>query len=164
MVLHEPGDTVGCAILFVGGERQNQIARGDVAFPLQADEGGDQGRVHGLDVLGAAPVEVTVLPDELEGVGSPVFRTGLDNVEVADEQLGLQRAVCGSQASDQIALVGASLGDEDLHVGCGEPGSDQMFGACASGCSVVASRVCRVDGDQFREDVAGRDRHLGTGV
>ena len=64
VIFEEPVDAVGFAAFFVGGEGEDEVAVGDEAFALQADEGGDDDGVVVLHVLGAAAVEVAVLLDE----------------------------------------------------------------------------------------------------
>src|SRR5216683_4512946 len=106
-VLEEPVDAVGLAALLVGGEGEDEVAVGDEALTLEADEVGDEDGVAVFHVLGAAAVEVAVLLDELEGVGGPLGLWCFDYVEVADDEDGLERgAGCGMVAGYQILLAG----------------------------------------------------------
>src|SRR5580693_1259883 len=92
MVLDQPGDAVECAALFIGGERQDQVAIGLVMLLLQAKKGRDQKRVAILDVSCAAAVKVAVLLDELERVDRPVLAARFDDVQMAYEQQRFLRA------------------------------------------------------------------------
>ncbi len=81
----EPVDAVRLAALFVGREREDEVAGGDEALALETNEVGDQDRVVVLHVLGAAAVEVAVALDQLEGVGVPLGLGRFDDVEMADD-------------------------------------------------------------------------------
>ena len=56
MVFHQPVDAVRVAAFFVGGQRQDHVARGFEAFALQAKKSGDQNGVVAFHILRAASV------------------------------------------------------------------------------------------------------------
>src|SRR5258708_39353173 len=97
--------TADGAAIRVGGEGGD-----DVAFPaeplgLEADQVGAEDRGHRLVVDRAARVVVAVLLGELEGVeaAGPVLLLRLDDVEVGEEQEGLELARA-AQPCDQVPL------------------------------------------------------------
>ena len=113
LVLDEPVDAVRLAAFFVGGEREDEIAIGLVAFFLEADEGGDENGIALLHVLRAAAVVVAVFFDELEGIGGPVFTARFHDIEMTDEEnrLLLARSV---QADDEVLLAVVRAAEEHI--------------------------------------------------
>ena len=152
MLVDEPIDTVGGAAFLVGGQGEDEIARGLELFALHAQEGGDEGGVVALHVGGAATVEVAVLFAEDEGVEGPVGAAGFDDVEVSQEE---DRAP-GSrpeQADHEIAL--ADDGGEDLYVARRKSGLAEAGGHGFGGTRVIARGIGGIDLDELFEDLAG---------
>ena len=157
MIVQQPVHAVEIAAFFIGGQRENQVAIGTVAFFFHADERGDEKRVAFFDVLGAAAVEVAVLLDELEWVHAPVFAVRFDDIEMADEEDWLAHA--GAMNSrDEIALP--RIGPEHLNVVAGESRAAQPCCHRLSGDGRAAHRICGVDLDELFENVV---RHLPRG-
>ena len=153
VVLDQPVDAVRLAALFIGGEREDDVAVRTEAFALQAEEGLDQDGVGLLHVLGAAAVEVAVfLGDELEGIGGPVVAARFDDVEMADEQDGLL-AACAVVAHDEVLL--AVVGAEQLHVRGGKAGVEETLLHGFGRGGDAADRVGGVDLDELAEDIDG---------
>ncbi len=85
MFPEQPVHTVGRAALFIGGQRENQIAVRQIAFLFQADEIGNQDGVAFLHVFRAAAVEIAVFFDEFEWIGGPIRSERFDDVQMPDE-------------------------------------------------------------------------------
>src|SRR5947209_1753046 len=83
MILKKPPDSVGGSSFFIGGEGDNQIAGGPVAFLAESDQRRDEKCIALFDVLCAAAVKKSILLDELERIGGPVLAARFDDVEVA---------------------------------------------------------------------------------
>ena len=133
-------------------------------FPVKADQSGEEQGVAGFHIVGAAAVEVSVLFDELEGIGGPVFAAGLDDIEVANEQDGL-RLAGAVEAHDEIFLFVVGTGDdESLSANRLRAGVGHGF----RGGGDVADGVGGVDFDQLLEDVVsqffGFGRVAGVGL
>ena len=136
-VLHQPLDAVIVAALFVGGERQDEVAIGPVILLLEADEIGEQEGDVGLHIGSAAAVEPAVGFAKLKGIEGPVLAPGVDHVEMADEEHGLPRA--GSvNARDDVLLARIAAGDLDI-AGI-EPGGFQPCGDGFGGGSGAVRR------------------------
>ena len=86
VVLDQPIHAVRGAALFIGGQRQDDVAVRHEAFLLEADQGRDHDGIAVLHVLRAPAVVVTIFLHELKGVGGPVLAPGLNHVEVSDQQ------------------------------------------------------------------------------
>ena len=151
MILEQPDDAVVGAGFFIGGQRENQIAIGAIAFFFQPNKIGDQNCVAVFDVFGAAAVEVAFLFDELERIGGPIFAAGFDNVEMADEQdrRANARAV---NAHDKIAV--ARIGAEELHIAIGKAGASKPRGHSFGGLRGAAHGFGSVDFHELLEDAA----------
>ena len=110
MLLDQPIDAVGGAAFLVGGEGEDEIARGLELFALHAQEGSDEGGVVAFHVGGAASVEVAVLLAEDEGVEGPVVAARFDDVEVSEEEDGARGRRCraGGPRDCLCAATGAS--------------------------------------------------------
>ena len=156
--LQQPVDAVGRAALFVGGQRQNQVAVRHEALFLQANKVGDQDGVTFFHVFGASAVEIAVFFEKCEGIGSPVLAKRLDNIEMADKQ-------------DRFALPGASKAHHEILFAVARPGNVKIiFGKpCVAkslghgfgGGGYVAHGVGGVDLDELLKNVT---RHLIGGT
>ena len=127
MLVDQPGGAVELAAFFIGGEGEDQVAFGLVAFAVQAQEGGDQGGVGVLHVLGAAPVEVAVLLDKLKRIGVPVGAQGLDHVHVAEEEHGLLRRAGRRRGCGPPGSACADRGRASLTSSRAKPASRKRF-------------------------------------
>ncbi len=152
VVVEEPLDAEPVSVedFLIGLEREDDVAIGLVAFLLVADHVRDEGRRHEFVVARAAPVVIAVLLDELEGIGRPVLRLRLDDVDMGKEQERLVRAGA-VQAGDEVAL--ARRGLEHLHVGIGKARGAQPRRHGVGRPAGVAGRGDRVDLDQLLVDV-----------
>src|SRR5439155_6756270 len=151
MLVEQPIHTVGRAALFVGSQRENQIAVRQIPFLFQADEIGDQDGVAFLHVFGTAAVEVAVLLNEFEGIGGPVRTERFHDVEVPDEKNGL--AFSGAaKTSDEIFL--AFVGTGYFNVVVGETSVAQAFGHGLGSCRDVANGIGGVDFNKLLENIA----------
>ena len=92
MIRQQPVDAIRSSAFFIRSQRENQIAIGPIPFFLQPNEIRDQNRIALFNVFGSAAVKVAVFFDEFEGIHRPVFSPRLNNIEMADEQDGLQGA------------------------------------------------------------------------
>ena len=86
MILDQPVHAIRCAAFLVRRQRENNVAAGHVSFFLHADQRGRHDRVAILHVAGAPPVVISVLLDELKGIGRPVLAARFHHVEMADQQ------------------------------------------------------------------------------
>src|SRR5215470_14046784 len=149
MILQKPIHAVRSATFFVGSEREDKIAIGQVVFLFEANKCGDQQCVTGFHVFRATTVEEAVLLEENEGIARPVFAAGFDNVQVADNQNWF--ALTGAAITQhQIFLVVARTGYLDVPIikaGVAEPFA-HGFGSSAN----VANRIRCVDFDEFLQD------------
>jgi hypothetical protein len=157
MVLDQPVDAVEVAAFLVGGERENQIAIGRVAFLPEPNQVGDELRRHRLVVAGAAAVEEAVPLQEDERIERPVLALRFDDVEVGEQEQRLARPCTWSPGSrtpaqDEIALP--RIRSEHLHVGGWEAGGLEPRRHRLGGLRVVADRIGGVDLDQLFEKVA----------
>ncbi len=151
VVLDEPLDAVVLAALFVGRQRENQIALRLIALLLQAQKGRHQRGVAILHVLCAASVEVAVLFAENERVERPVGRLRFDHIEMPDEQnrpSGARSVI----AHHQQAL--ARRRNQHLYVVRRETGIAKPRRHRFGCLGVVAHRIRCVDLDQLPEHVA----------
>ncbi len=166
MVGDQPAHAVLAAALFVGGERQNEIALGDPPlFLVPQDVGGENGR-HRLVVGHAASQEVAVLFGHGERVARPVAAECRHHIQMGQQQDGLAAAFA-AVAHNQI-LLGWGAG-RAYHVNIPsrearglEAGRD---GLCGLGHR--SHGVDRVDLDHLLVDRAGvllRGRERGRGA
>ena len=152
MILQEPIHPVRRAALFVGRERQDDVAIRNEPLLLQSNEIGDHDGIAGLHVLRAATVVVAVLLDELKRIGGPVLGSRFDHVEVADDENRPQPPTrLAAIAGDQVALplVGPHHGD----IGRGESGIEQSLRHRLRRHGGASDRIRGVDLDQLFEDV-----------
>ena len=153
VIFDEPVRAVEVAALFIGGEGEDEVTLGLVAFAVQAQEGRDEGGVGVFHVLGAAAVVVAVLLVELEGVRVPVGGEGLDDVHVAEEEDGFGAGAAGD-ADDEVHFAG--VGAEEMDVRGGETGVEEaLLHGRGGGGDVAFCRVGGVDFDELAEDVFG---------
>src|SRR5579864_4660818 len=117
MILDQPIRAVEIAALFVGGKGENDVAIRDIIFLLKTKQSGDHDGVTIFHVLSAASVEISVLLDELERVGSPVLAARLNHVEMSNEQDRFVRTR-SVQAHDQVLL--SIIRADDLNVSIGK--------------------------------------------
>ena len=152
LVLNQPLYAVeGTASLFVGRERDDDVAVRLEAFAAVTDEIRDPDRSLGLVVAGAAAVKVAIALDELERVHAPVFAFGFHNVGVRQKQERFAPAGAAI-AGHQICFAWAGSADED--VGFGKAGGLQP-GGCGFGYGGgLAGRVARLNLDELLIDVA----------
>ena len=121
-VREQPLDAVVRAALFVGGEREDQVARRNDAALAQRAEGRHQRGRAALHVERAAAVEPAVALGEDERIHRPVFAAGLDHVDVREEQHRPAAAGPAAQPGHQVpAAVGAADHDD---VGAREAGRE----------------------------------------
>src|ERR1700722_1486452 len=153
MIFDQPGHAVGLAALFIGGEREDEVAIGPEIFFFQANEAGDEERVAVFDVSSAAAVKVAVFFGEDEGVHRPIFAASFDHIGMANEQQGSVRAGA-MNAGDEVAF--AVVGAEDLDVGGAKSGVEQALGHGAGGNSGAADRIGGIDFDELLKNVAGK--------
>jgi len=106
MIFQQPLRTVELAAFFVGGEGEDEIALGLVAFAMEPQKCPDKSGIRFLHVLRATAVEVAVLLDELKRICMPVARQSFYYVEMAKKEDGLfaSRRSRGD-AHNQIHLV-----------------------------------------------------------
>src|SRR5262249_6395123 len=104
MVFQQPFDSVVIAALFIGCQRDDDVAVGFESLLFEADQIGDEDRGHRLVVGGSPSVVITILFEELEWIERPVVALRLDNVYVREQQDWLARAG-PAQTRDQIALA-----------------------------------------------------------
>jgi hypothetical protein len=64
----QPIDAVGIACLLVRGECENDVAISAKSFPLKTDQRRHHDRVAVLHIRRAAPIIISILLDELEGI------------------------------------------------------------------------------------------------
>ena len=116
VILDEPLDAVvRPATLFIGGERDNDVAIRLEAFLLVEDQIREPNRGLRLVVAGPAAVEISVLLDELEGVHAPVGAQGLDDVGVREQQDRLKLA--GTVVADhEVRLLGARPANKNIGI------------------------------------------------
>src|SRR6266403_36634 len=86
MVFEQPVHTIRLTTFFVRGERENDVAVGDVVFLLEPNQGGGHDGVAVFHILGAAAVEVAIFFDELEGISGPILAAGFDYVKMSDQE------------------------------------------------------------------------------
>ena len=161
MVLQQPVDAVVVAALFVGRERDDDVAVGTKPSCLQRIRLATKIAAIALSSARAAAVEVAVLLDERERDRStspraaPRRRRGGRGAGSASacRRRGTARRDC--------PCVG---GREDLHVLGREAGGAQARGHRLGRLRVVADRVGRVDLDQLLEDVPGELGVVRLGV
>ena len=155
VILEQPLDSaVGAAALFVGGEGDDDVAVGNEAFALHADEVGDPDGGLVFVVGGAAAVEVAVFLGEDVGVevGGPVFALGFDYVLVGEEEERLVGAGA-VEADNEVLFGGDGAAEED--VGRGEAGgAEACGGGFGDGCG-RAGGVAGFDLDELLVDVVG---------
>src|SRR6202034_30306 len=159
MIFEEPVDAVGFAAFFIGGEGEDEVAVGLESFLVEADKGRNQHGVGVFHVLGAAPVVVAVLLDELEGIGGPVFAAGFDYIFVADEEDG--RVGSGTViADDEVFFAVIRAAEED--VACGKAGVEEALLHGFGNGGDAADRVRAVDIDDLAKDAEGQ--FFGGGI
>ena len=90
MILQQPVDPVRVPALFIGRQRQDDVAIRLVSLAFEANERGHQDGVVDLHVLSAAAIEVAVLFDKLERIGGPILAPRFHDIQVADDQDRLQ--------------------------------------------------------------------------
>src|ERR1019366_7585625 len=150
---HEDGLAVlDVAAFLIGGEGEDEIARGLEVFALHTQEGGDEGGVVALHVGSSASVEVAVLFAEDEGVEGPVGAAGFDDVEGSEEENWARRAGA-VQADHEVTLAGD--GGEDVDVALRPAGGAEAGGHGFGGAGVVAGGIGGIDFDELLEDFAG---------
>src|ERR1017187_10316465 len=154
MLSDEPIGAVRAAAFLIGGEGEDEIARGLEVFALHAREGGNEVGVVALHVGGAAAVEIAILLEEDEGVEGPVGAAGFDDIEVSEERDGA-RGARAVQADHEVALTGD--GGEDLDVALRESGGAEAGGHGFRGTGIIAGGIGRIDLDELLEDVAGEN-------
>ena len=117
VVRDQPSHAVRPAALFVGGQREDDVAVGNVVFLLEAQQRGDEDRRHRLVVTRAAAVVVAVAlrEDEWIEVGRPVLLERRHDVEVREEQERFATARARAVVSDDdVALIGPRAALEDV--------------------------------------------------
>ena len=155
MVLDQPTHAVTAATLFIGGQRDDDVAVGLKVLLLELNQVGDENRRHRLVVGGAARIEVAVTFDELERieVGRPIGLERLDDVEVREEEERLRCVgpALAAVADDEVVLVGLDPAHEDVLLR--EPGVAKPLGHCVGCDGRAAPDVHRVVLEEFLVDL-----------
>src|ERR1039458_10844667 len=116
MVLEQESRSVGVpAGLFVGSERDDDVAVRPESLAFQADQGLRERGVAVFHIDGAAAVEIAVLFRELERIGRPVLGFGLHDIEMAQEKSG-PSGMLAAVAHDDITLGWMILRRDEYHV------------------------------------------------
>ena len=136
--------------LLVAGEHDDEVARGDEAFALIANEIRHQHRRARLVVARSSAVVVPVLLPEGEGIERPVLFPGPDHVQVGHEENGLGAAALAPIARDQIGDPG--LGLDQPHVVRRKPRARQPLRHGLGREIGVPGGVAGVDLDQLLQD------------
>src|SRR5215472_3936586 len=93
MIGEEPVHTIeGPAALFIGGERDDDVAIGLEPLFFILNQVGEPDGGLGFVVAGAAAVEIAVALVELKRVHAPVFALGFYHVGMGEQENGLQLA------------------------------------------------------------------------
>ena len=150
VVLDQPVDAVRFAALLIGREREDDVAIGVEAFPVQAEEGFDQDGVGLLHVLGAAAVVVAVFGYELEGIGGPVVAACFNHIQVADEE---DRLLAAGAVITHDKILLAIIGAEQLHVRGGKAGVKKSLLHGFRRVGDAADGIGGVDFDELAKDV-----------
>src|SRR5690606_10577815 len=105
MILDEIAHAVECAgRLLATSKRDLDVAQRLVALRAVAQQSIDENGGHRLVVHGAAAIEVAVFFDERERIAVPVLAIGFHDVEVREEQQGLERWLAAAQHRHEVAL------------------------------------------------------------
>src|SRR5262249_18113064 len=151
VILEQPVHAVvGAPAFLVGGERDDQVARGLPRFALIANQIGEPDGGLRLVVARAAAVEESALLVELEGIHGPVGAAGL----YPRQGGGRQERTPGARAAvadDHIHLVWGGAQDLDVPEAFGlHPLGDPFDGGGG-----FAGRVAGVEFNELFEDFAG---------
>src|SRR5215472_17315048 len=160
MIGEEPVHTIeGPAALFIGGERDDDVAIGREPFFFVLNQVGEPDGGLGFVVAGATAVEIAVTLDELEWIHAPVFALGFYDVGMGEQEDGLQLA--GSAITDdEIGFARNRTAEKD--VGVGESGGFEARGSGFGDGSRGAGGEAGLDFDESLVDVMS-ELFLGVG-
>ena len=135
--------------LLAASESKLDGAAGAEVLLLEAHQRVDPDRGLGLVVDGTARVEGAVLLHELERVAGPVLALRFDDVDVRQEQNGLELGIAAGIHGDQSALLGVIGRREGVQIRVGEARGLQTSRHALGGEGAAAARERRVGFDQL---------------
>ena len=155
VVLQQPAHAIVRRIrkLFVGREREDDVALGLVARSDIADHVGDEDRRHRLVVDGPASAEIAIGLLQLEGIEVPVLTLCLHDIEMGEKQKRPAHAGA-AQSRHQVPL--ARTGGQNLDVRGWKAAVAQSRRHGLGRAQRVAGGLGGVDLDQLTVDVEKR--------